>query len=120
MEVLREHERWRQVRDSDGETGWILRTLISQRRTALVAPWVLKERTRRKATATTNEDSAAQLISMRSGPRDRATPIARLEAGTLVSLKTCDGTWCEVSIGRFSGYVEQDQLWGVYPKEILR
>ena len=110
VEVLREHGRWRHVRDSDGASGWILRTLISSRRTALVTPWQLKEA----------KQAAQPLTVMHSRPRRRSGAVAKLEAGTLVSLKSCDQTWCHVSIGRFSGYVEQNRLWGVYPREILR
>lgn len=110
VEVLREHGRWRHVRDSDGATGWILRTLISQRRTALVTPWQLREKA----------ESAAQLTTLRSGPRAGSGVVAKLEAGTLVSLKSCRRNWCHVSIGRFRGYVRQKQLWGVYPQEVLR
>jgi SH3-like domain-containing protein len=111
VQILRKHGHWRQVRDSDGATGWILRTLISRRRTALVAPWQLKEPTA-KARGT--------LIVMHSSARRRSRIVAKLEAGTLVSLKSCDGAWCHVSIGRFRGYVRQEQLWGVSPQEILR
>lgn len=121
VEVLRTHERWRQVRDSDGATGWILRTLISSRRTALVAPWLLKNASRPTIIDTgPAAASGDQLIALRSGPRARASVAAQLEAGTLVNLKTCDGRWCHVSIARFRGYVEQKQLWGVYPREVLR
>ena len=112
VEVLREHENWREVRDSDGALGWILRALVSQRRTALVTPWHLKQK----------PDAAAgpELTTLHSSARLRSSTVARLEPGTLVSLKTCDRTWCHVSIGRFRGYVEQKRLWGVYPQEIVR
>lgn len=108
VEVLREHERWREVRDSDGATGWVLQTLISRRRTALVTPWLLKEK-----------GGASELTPMlRQGTR-RARLVAQLEPGTLVNLKACDGQWCRVSVNRFEGYVEQVRLWGIYPKEVL-
>jgi len=109
VEVLRKHGRWRQVRDSEGATGWILRTLISARRTALVSPWQLKE-----------SGSVAKLTTLHSSRGRQSRPIAKLEAGTLVSLKSCDRNWCRVSIGRYRGYVEQKRLWGVYPQETLR
>ena len=110
VEVLREHGRWRHVRDSEGATGWILRTLISSRRTALVTPWQLKEAA----------PPSQQLTRMYSSARRSSRTIAKLEAGTLVSLKSCNGRWCHVSIGRFSGYIEQRRLWGIYPQEVLR
>ncbi len=109
VEVLREHERWREVRDSDGATGWILQSLISRRRTALVTPWLLKEK-----------DAQRELTGLRHQGRERARLVAQLEPGTLVNLKTCDGRWCHVSVDRFEGYVEQVRLWGVYPREVVR
>jgi SH3-like domain-containing protein len=33
---------------------------------------------------------------------------------------TCDGTWCELSVDDYSGYVQQDQLWGVYKGEEIK
>ena len=109
--MLRTHGRWRHVRDSDGATGWILRTLLSSRRTALVSPWKLKE---------TTPSKAPPLTLMHDRASQRSRTVAQLEAGTLVSLKSCNGQWCHVSIDRFRGYIEQKQLWGIYPREILR
>lgn len=76
-----------------------------------MAPWKLKEEPK---------TPEAALTSLHSGPRIRANIVAKLEAGTLVSLKSCDRRWCHVSIGRFRGYIEQPKLWGIYPKEVLR
>src|SRR6516225_828217 len=39
VEVIREFDGWRQVRDSEGTTGWVLASLWSGRRTAVVLPW---------------------------------------------------------------------------------
>jgi SH3-like domain-containing protein len=38
-------------------------------------------------------------------------------AGVVGEVEGCDGTWCEVTTGGYDGYVEQTQLWGVYPGE---
>jgi SH3-like domain-containing protein len=29
----------------------------------------------------------------------------------------CKENWCRISGERFSGWITQDQLWGVYPDE---
>ena len=39
VEITAEFETWRRVRDSEGAEGWVLHSLLSGRRTALVAPW---------------------------------------------------------------------------------
>jgi len=32
----------------------------------------------------------------------------------------CDGEWCQISVNDYSGYVEQDKLWGVYKGEEIK
>ena len=40
VEIIAEFQHWRRVRDSDGEEGWVYQSLLSGRRTAIVAPWI--------------------------------------------------------------------------------
>src|SRR3974390_1996734 len=74
VEVLAEFDSWRQVRDSDGVTGWVVAPLLSARRTAVVAPWVKERR-------------VFPLISSRSGSDE----VAQVEPGAIVDIATCDG-----------------------------
>ena len=39
VEITGEFEIWRKVRDSEGAEGWVLHSLLSGRRTVLIAPW---------------------------------------------------------------------------------
>ena len=39
VEITAEFDTWRKIRDSEGSEGWVLHSLLSGRRTALVAPW---------------------------------------------------------------------------------
>lgn len=108
LEVVKEFEGWRQVRDSDGATGWVLQSFLSGRRTGLVLPW------ERKA------DKAAPLVPVRNNDSESARVIAQVEAGVIANLHSCDGRWCRVSIEQFNGYIEQKKLWGVYEGEALK
>jgi SH3-like domain-containing protein len=108
VEVIQEYNNWRQVRDSEGAKGWIFHSLLSGRRTALVLPWE------------TRKGANASLTDLRAAARRSASVIARLEAGTLASIKSCSKSWCYVSIGRYRGYLAKERLWGVYPNEIIR
>jgi SH3-like domain-containing protein len=103
VEVLAEYETWRQVRDSDGGTGWVAAALTSSRRTAVVAPWV-------------KDGALFQLTSSRGG----STAIARIEPGAIVDIVQCDGADCEVYAGGRKGWAPQKTLWGVYPGEKVK
>lgn len=103
VEILAEFENWRQVRDSEGQTGWVASSLVSGRRSAVVAPWV-KERT------------LFQLTSTRGG----TTMVAQMEPGAIVDISECDGEACEVYAGKQKGWVPQKSLWGAYPGETIK
>lgn len=108
IEVIAESEIWRRVRDADGGSGWVLNSLVSNRRTALIEPWEAK------ANATPPQ------VSLKSDDRDSASEVAKVEAGVIVNVRTCDGRWCYVGVGELRGYIEQRRLWGVYKGETVR
>ena len=100
VEVTAEFETWRRIRDADGAEGWVYHSMLSLRRTALVAPWLKGE-----------------TVALREAPKDDARIAARLEPGVLGVVKTCDGKFCRISGQGFDGFVPQGQLFGVYPDE---
>lgn len=107
VEVLQEFEGWRQVRDAEGSTGWVLQSLVSGRRTALVLPWEAKA-------------TGPPQIAIRVDDKESAKPAVIVEAGVIANVRSCDGRWCYVSVGNHRGYIEQKKLWGVYDGEIVK
>ena len=100
VEITAEFEIWRRIRDSEGADGWVLHSLLSGRRTALVTPNKKGESSRIYARPSSGSDLAATL-----------------QSGVIVNLRKCDGEWCQVDGEGFKGYIEQYKLWGVYPNE---
>jgi SH3-like domain-containing protein len=90
------------VRDADGAEGWVLHSLLSGKRTAQVEPWAREPSTAHAMFA----DAAAD-----------AAVIARVQAGVVVNVDSCDESWCRVAVGKIRGYIRQNLLWGVYPNE---
>jgi SH3-like domain-containing protein len=102
VEITAEFETWRRVRDSDGAEGWVLHSLLSGRRTALIMPW------------SKNKAEPVQLLERAD---ERASIVARLQPGVIATVKSCTGNWCRVIVESIDGYIRQDRLWGVYPNE---
>ena len=103
VEVTAEFETWRKVRDSEGSEGWVLHSLLSGRRTALITPW--------------KKDGAA--ITLFTKPSETSSPMAKLEPNVIANVRSCDKTWCRVNGSGFDGFVKQADLWGVYPGEVV-
>lgn len=108
LEVLSEFEGWRKVRDAEGATGWVLQSLLSGRRTALVTPWDVKP------------GETVPRVPVRVSDSESARAVVIVEAGVIANVHACDGRWCSVSIDRYRGYMPQKQLWGVYENEVVK
>jgi SH3-like domain-containing protein len=100
VEITAEFEDWRRIRDSDGTEGWVYHSLLSGKRTAVV-----------------QMKSKADLAQLYAKPDDKSAVTAQLQVGVLGTVKHCTGTWCEISGDGFDGWVQQNELWGVYPNE---
>ncbi len=104
VEVIAESDNWRRVRDSEGADGWVFHSLLSARRTVLITPW-------------SKDKTTVPLYSSKS---TSSRAVAALQPNVLGNVMSCDGEWCELSVQDYRGYVQQDQLWGVYKGEEIK
>jgi SH3-like domain-containing protein len=100
VEITAEFENWRRIRDSDGSEGWVYHSLLSGKRMAAVQ---LKLKT--------------DLAPLYEKPDPKSGVMAKLQVGVLGLVKRCSGAWCQISGDGFDGWIEQNELWGVYPGE---
>jgi SH3-like domain-containing protein len=109
VEITAEFETWRRIRDAEGTEGWVLHSLLSGRRTALV---------------TSPTKGGGQPLPLYERADERAEVVARLQPGVIANVRQCTGAWCRIIVVNpkerdFTGFVRQDRLWGVYPNEKL-
>ena len=103
MEVLRQTETWRYVRDPlTGTEGWMNRILFNGSRHVI----------------TSNKDINYGYISA-----NKNKLIAKLAYGVHGKILTCNSNWCYVSITANEEtnklYIEKKNLYGVYSHEII-
>ncbi len=102
VEIIAEYDNWRRIRDWEGAEGWVLHSLLSGRRTALVS-----------AAAKSVDD----FVPLHASADKQSAITARLQAGVLAAVKRCAGSWCRITGQGFDGWIEEGRLWGVYPGE---
>lgn len=105
MEIIQEYDNWRKVRDADGSEGWVNQSLLSGKRTGIAAPWQRGKDAR---------------IALHSQPEETAATVAILEPGVVGTIKTCNGEWCEMTFGSYTGWISQSLVWGAYPGELVK
>jgi SH3-like domain-containing protein len=101
VEITAEFENWRRIRDWEGAEGWVYHSLLSGRRTALIA----------------KSKANPGLAPLRASPAADSAAKAELEPGVLGAVKRCSDAWCRLHGEGFDGWVAQERLWGVYPDE---
>lgn len=99
VRVIEVHLNWRKVQDPDGEKGWLLVNLLSDRRTAYVK----------------TADAA-----IRQSPDRGARMLWKAAPGVIGRIDKCERGWCEIEIGDREGYVEVGDVWGVDLGEEVR
>jgi len=108
VEIIQEYDQWRQIRDSEGTEGWVFHSLLSGKRTAIIAPWDRKK-----------EDEQTIFAKAYSTNSIDGSIAANLEPGLVVKIESCDKSWCNIANERFSGYLPKPKIWGVYPEEVI-
>jgi SH3-like domain-containing protein len=99
VRVLKRYETWRMIEDPDGARGWMLVTLLSDRRTALVKP--------------------GEPRPIHAKP-DSSSPVRyRAEAGVVGRIEHCSNGWCHIAVGKREGYIRTADLWGVGANEAV-
>lgn len=99
VRVLKKYENWRLIQDPDGAQGWMLVTMLSDRRTAIVKP------------------GDARAIRVR--PDDGAKVSYEVEHGVVGRISKCSNGWCRIDIGNHRGYVHTSDIWGISDSEVV-
>ena len=100
VRVVKKYETWRLIQDPDGAQGWMLVSLLSDRRTAIVKP--------------------GDPRPVRTSPDDSAKIRYLAEHGVVGRIDKCNGDgWCRIEIGKKEGYIRASDLWGVGANEVV-
>jgi SH3-like domain-containing protein len=99
VRVLKKYESWRLIQDPDGEKGWMLVTLLSDRRTAMI--------------------KSGEPRPIRADPNEGARVRYRAEPGVVGRIEKCSAGWCRIAIGKREGYIRVSDLYGVARNEVV-
>jgi len=99
VRVVKTYPNWRMIEDPDGTRGWMLVTLLSDQRTAIVKP---------------GEPRAIHLE-----PNEASKVRYRAEPGVVGRIEHCQSGWCQISIGKRDGYIRTGDVWGVGQNEVV-
>ena len=89
--VMAEHEYWRKVRDAEGTEGWMHRSLLSSRRTAVLR---------------------GEISNLHELPDLKAPITLRAEPGVIGKLLECDKSWCQMELNNTKAWIPRTAIFG--------
>jgi SH3-like domain-containing protein len=99
VRVIKLYPNWRLIEDPDGTRGWMLVSLLSDQRTAMVKP------------------GEPRPIRIEPKPGARVRYLAA--HGVVGRIDHCRSGWCRIAIGKREGYIRATDLWGVGENEVV-
>ena len=100
VRVLKLYPNWRLIEDPDGTRGWMLISLLSDRRTAIVKK---------------GEPRAVHV-----DPSDASHVRYMAEQGAVGRISKCRGDgWCKIEFGKRDGFIHTSDIWGVGDNEVV-
>ena len=94
--LVAEYENWRKIRDWQGASGWVHQSLLTGKRSFIIA---------------------SKAASLHKTPAASAEVVAKLEPEVMGEIRSCAGDWCRVRVSGVSGWIERTGMWGVYKSE---
>ncbi len=96
VEIVAEYENFRKIRDWQGASGWVYQGLLTGKRSFVVP---------------------AKMANLYKTPAPAAEVVAKLEPEVMGEIRSCLGDWCRVKVSGVSGWLERNEIWGVYKSE---
>jgi len=94
VEIIAEYEQWRQVRDINGEGGWIHSSVLSGKRSVVII--------------------GDKEIELTKSVNPKSRVIAKLMPKVRCGLKKCKEQFCQIICKDYTGWIPKEVIWGVY------
>jgi SH3-like domain-containing protein len=85
-------DNFRKVRDHENNSGWIHVSQLSKK----------------KAAITVDDD-----LILFNNSTIYSNPIAIIKKGRLIRINKCTNEWCKIYTGKFKGWLQKKNLWGL-------
>lgn len=94
VHVISQYDNWSEIRDYEGQTGWIANSLITKRRTLLIR-------------------TDKEFVNMHKKYNSKSTIIYRLENNVVGKYLKCLDQWCAIEVKNKKGWVMRDEVFGI-------
>ncbi len=93
VRVISEYDNWNEIKDYEGQSGWVTQSLLTKKRTLMVR-------------------TAKSFVNMHSKDNEKSRVIFRLENNVIGDHLKCIEGWCAIKVNNKKGWVRAIDLFG--------
>ena len=97
IEITNEYKQWREVKDIDGNQGWMHESLFQGDRYGIIK---------------TNHSEPSQIFN-----KPKGTIIWKIGNRNIVKINKCLKYWCHINFDGARGWINKVNIWGAYKEE---
>ncbi len=99
VKVISEYDNWSEIKDYEGDTGWVNQNLITKKRTVIIR-------------------TAKSFVNLYAKPAEKSKIFLRLENNVVGDFIKCDVEYCGIKVVGKKGWINKKEIWGVDENDI--
>ncbi len=99
VKVISEYDNWDEIKDYEGDTGWVNQNLVTKKRTTIVR-------------------TAKSFVNLYSKPTEKSKAMLRLENNVVGDFIKCNVEYCGIKVVGKKGWISKKEIWGVDENDI--
>ena len=99
VKVISEYDNWSEIKDYDGDTGWVNQNLVTKKRTVIIR-------------------TAKSFVNLYSKPSEKSKVLLRLENDVVGDFIKCNLEYCGIKVVGKKGWINKKEIWGVDENDI--
>lgn len=94
MQVISEYDNWNEIKDYEGQSGWVMQSLLTKKRTLMIR-------------------TSKEFINLYKKNNEKSRVLLRLENNVIGDYLKCVEGWCAIEVADKKGWVKEEDVFGV-------
>jgi SH3-like domain-containing protein len=94
VHVISEYDNWNEIKDYEGQSGWVMQSLLTKKRTLMIR-------------------TTKSFVNLQKKNNEKSRIIFRLENNVIGDYLKCIEGWCALEVSGKKGWVRDEEVFGV-------
>ncbi len=93
VQVISEYDNWNEIKDYEGQSGWVMQSLLTKKRTLMIR-------------------TTKSFVNLQKKNNEKSRVLYRLENNVIGDYLKCTDGWCAMEVSGKKGWVKEEEVFG--------